>query len=192
MKQTREAQIEVLKSMKVPDLQNLFLQVIGEPTKAPNKKFLSRRIIEALEEKGEALPVRGLPEKEEKADEKKATVTKETTPLKKMSVDALRELYEEVLGRPTDSRNRDYLRWKITQARAGKVRVGPARERTCSDADYKVLPVRLESDVVETMDAAWRRQGLRSRMAFFRHALSDYLRGVGETEAADAVLPAAE
>ncbi len=51
--------------------------------------------------------------------------------------------------------------------------------------DYKVLLVRIESDLVEMLDEAWKRQGLESRMELFRQALSTYLAGKGETELAE-------
>jgi hypothetical protein len=44
----------------------------------------------------------------------------------------------------------------------------------------RVLPFRLEADLVSQLDAAWRRQGLRSRTELFRRALQDFLGAAGE------------
>jgi len=80
-----------------------------------------------------------------------------------------------------------YLIWKIRQAQKGKIPVGPIPGRRADgiDRDYKVLPVRMEADLVEKLDEAWKRQGLESRMALFRQALSTYLADKGETELAE-------
>ena len=37
---------------------------------------------------------------------------------------------------------------------------------------------------VEALDDVWRRRGLKSRMELFRHALDQYLSGLGEAAAA--------
>ena len=178
MDQTREEQIEELKKMKVPDLQAMFEEIVGEPTKAPNKVFLAKKIIEALEKKGEAAVAKP-----------KGKATKKQDSLRDLSIDKLRDRYAEIVGRPTGSSNKEYMIWKIKQAQAGKIRVGPPLVRQRSDADFKVLPVRLEAEVVDVIDEAWRRQGLKTRMDLFRHAISDYMLSHGEKEAAAAILP---
>lgn len=180
MKQTREEQIEELKKMKVPDLQAMFEEIVGEPTRAPNKTFLAKRIIEGLEEKGEAASAKPKGKKKE---------TKKKDSLRDLSIDKLRDRYAEIVGRPTGSSNKEYMLWKIKQAQAGKIRVGPAPDRKRSDAEFKVLPVRLEAEVVNVIDEAWRRQGLKTRMDMFRHAISDYMLSHGEKDAAAAILP---
>ena len=52
-----------------------------------------------------------------------------------------------------------------------------------------MIPVRIEADLVEKLDDAWKRQGLKSRMELFRVSLNAYLKGVGEDEVADLVAP---
>ena len=48
----------------------------------------------------------------------------------------------------------------------------------------KILPLRLEAEVVERMDEAWRTRGIKNRMEFFRRALGHYLSHLGADEAA--------
>ena len=44
----------------------------------------------------------------------------------------------------------------------------------------KVLPLRLEADLVSELDAAWGRLGHRNRMDFLRRAMAVYLEKEGE------------
>jgi len=70
-------------------------------------------------------------------------------------------------------------------ARKGRISIGPTKRREAkSNADYKVLPLRMETTQVETTDAAWKRLGYASRMAFLRDALASHLAAKGEMEAA--------
>jgi len=48
----------------------------------------------------------------------------------------------------------------------------------------KILPLRLEAEVVERMDEAWRTRGIKNRMEFFRRALGHYLSHLGAEDAA--------
>jgi metal-responsive CopG/Arc/MetJ family transcriptional regulator len=48
----------------------------------------------------------------------------------------------------------------------------------------KILPLRLEADVADKMDEAWRAKGIKNRMEFFRRALGHYLSHLGAEEAA--------
>jgi len=105
-------------------------------------------------------------------------------PLRDLSVDQLRALYERTLGRTTGSTDRTYLTWKIREARKGRVPVGPADRRTAPGVEVKVLSVRLERAAVEALDAAWARHGFHNRLGFLRVALARLLREHGEDEAA--------
>ena len=95
----------------------------------------------------------------------------------------------DVVGRPTNSSHRRYLIWKIRQAQKGKVPVGPRNRRAPGEPapEFKVLPLRMEASLVERLDQARERLGLKSRMDLFRHALDQYLTGLGEGDAADLV-----
>jgi metal-responsive CopG/Arc/MetJ family transcriptional regulator len=50
--------------------------------------------------------------------------------------------------------------------------------------EFKVLPLRMEVALVEQLDAARKRQGLRSRMDLIRRALQAFLAAAGEAEVA--------
>ena len=45
----------------------------------------------------------------------------------------------------------------------------------------------MESGLVASLDEAWKRQGLKSRMELFRVALQAYLTSVGENEIAELI-----
>jgi metal-responsive CopG/Arc/MetJ family transcriptional regulator len=48
----------------------------------------------------------------------------------------------------------------------------------------KILPLRLEADVADKMDEAWRAKGIKNRMEFFREAIGHYLAHLGAADAA--------
>jgi len=102
-----------------------------------------------------------------------------------MSVNDLRAAYLEEVGRGTKSIDRNYLTWKIRQARKGKIPVGPvSRIRSDTGGDRRVLPLRMHDDTIDALDEAWRRHGLGSRMDLFRAALSLYFTDLEEHETA--------
>lgn len=197
MRKDIETQLSEMEEMKLPELQARFAEVVGEETKAPNKKYLIKRIVEALEQGN--FPDEEQAEMETQAEAVEEPIqpdelldtddesTAEETSLTKLDVDTLRDRYNEIVGRPTGSTDKRYLIWKIRQAQKGKIPVGPipGRRGDGISRDYKVLPVRMEADLVEKLDEAWKRQGLESRMQLFRQALSTYLAGKGETELAE-------
>jgi len=76
------------------------------------------------------------------------------------------------------------LVWKIREAEKGRIPVGPRGSRREGSSNVRILPIRLEEQVVEKMDAAWRGQGMKTRMEFFRRAIGQYLEQMGESEAA--------
>ncbi len=49
---------------------------------------------------------------------------------------------------------------------------------------FKVLPVRMETELIARLDEAWKRNGLNSRTELFRKSLQNYLIGMGENELA--------
>jgi metal-responsive CopG/Arc/MetJ family transcriptional regulator len=53
------------------------------------------------------------------------------------------------------------------------------------------LPLRLEAAVVDKLDEAWKRQGMKSRMELFRKSLHLFLRKSGENEVAALLTDAA-
>ena len=109
--------------------------------------------------------------------------------LQDLDVEQLRARYLGVVGRGTGSHDKRYLIWKIRQAQQGKVPVGPVGRRQPGEppVEHKVLPLRMPAETVEALDDVWRRRGLKSRMDLFRHALDQYLTGLGEEAAATRV-----
>ena len=121
-------------------------------------------------------------------DESESTTAPPRPDLKALSVDDLRTAYVEEVGRPTKSTDRNYLIWKIGQARKGKVPVGPvSRTRSDTGGERRVLPLRMHDDTIDALDDVWRRHGLSSRMDMFRCALHQYLTSLEEHEAATLV-----
>lgn len=180
MNETTKKEIRELEKMKLPELQARYAEIVGEETKAPNKKYLIKRIALALEKNAAQTKVDSI---EEAGTEN----NQEPSKLSRLDVDALRERYLEVVGRSTNSTDKRYLIWKIKQAEQGKVPVGPlpGRRGDGIERDYKILPVRMESDLVQKLDEAWQRQGLKSRMELFRKSLASYLASKGEDDLAE-------
>ena len=58
-----------------------------------------------------------------------------------------------------------------------------ARARDGEPLDVKILPLRLEADVADKMDEAWRAKGIKNRMEFFRGAIGHYLVHLGARDA---------
>jgi hypothetical protein len=86
-----------------------------------------------------------------------------------MTIEEMQAKYFEVVGRATGSDDRRYLIWKIREAEKGRINVGPrkTRARDGEPLDVKILPLRLEADVADKMDEAWRAKGIKNRMEFF-------------------------
>ena len=99
---------------------------------------------------------------------KPAKAKPESEKLTKLDVPALQAKYIEVVGRPTSSSNASYLRWKIAQAQKGRIPVGPRKNARREGVTFKVLPLRLEAELVDKLDEAWKRLGIKSRMDLFR------------------------
>ncbi len=106
--------------------------------------------------------------------------------LRELTVTSLRKMYVQVVGRPTKSSNKRYLVWKIQQAQQGKVPVGP-RQTQASAGPLKVLPLRMQVELVDALDDVRVRHGMKSRMALFRAALEMYLTSLEEHAAAGLV-----
>jgi len=166
---------EALEALRLPELQARFAEVVGEPTRCPNRTFLIRKITEVL----------GCEDLPDTAPE-----PSNAQPEDPERVAMWQARYLEAVGRPTGSSNVRYLRWKIRQAERGLVPVGPTgHNRTGEPVEHKVLPLRLAADAVAGLDEARERQGLKSRMELFRRALHLYLTRVGEHEAAEPFAP---
>ncbi len=190
MTETIQTQLDALAELRLPDLQERFAELVGEETRCPNKTYLLRRIREALEARAaEPAPATDEPAHEPTPATDESATEEDDLRLRDLDVEQLRARYVEVVGRATSSHDRRYLIWKIRQAQQGKVPVGPVGRRQPGDPpiEQKVLPLRMPAATVEALDEVWRRRGLKSRMDLFRHALDQYLTGLGEGDAADLV-----
>lgn len=194
-------QMKELEELRLPELQARFAEIVGEPTRTPNKQYLLRRIAEALE----ARQAEGRTESDdagEHTDHDDITTEPESTDgdgddagepttttdladvkLTKLTIPELQERYRQTIGRDTRSTSAAYLQWKIRQAEKGRVRIGPVQRRT-AEGDFKVLPLRMAAETVTKLDEARVRLGLRSRMGLMRRALHAYLERAGEREVA--------
>jgi hypothetical protein len=186
MNKENKKRMRIMEELRLPELQARFQDIVGEATRSPNKKFLLRRIAEALEaqeqEAAEATPE--APQTE--ATEADAATTNGEPKLTKLSVEELQQLYTEVVGRDTGSSDKRYLVWKIREAKKGRIKTGPVRRRYADGEapDMKVLPLRMEAEIVARLDEARERLGLKTRMDLFRKSLADYLTAAGEHEVA--------
>jgi hypothetical protein len=195
MNKTTKNEIAKLGKMKVNELQAKFAEVTGETTRSPNKTFLIRRITEALQTADGEAKAANAKEPEAAAPWDEATAQTEPTTagekLTKLEVPKLQARYLKVVGRPTGSDNKAYLIWKIREAQKGRIPVGPRKSAHREGVTFKVLPLRMESDLVDKLDEAWKRQGLQSRMDLFRKSLQAFLANAGEADVA-AMLATAE
>ena len=206
MNDTIRNQIEALDSMRLPDLQTRYAEVLGEETRCPNKRWLVRKITEALEVATDDAPTSDEATPEATADTPAPPDTApddeaiepapptetdnsdgEETKLSKLSVPELQALYLEAVGRSTGSSHKRYLVWKIRQAQRGRIPVGPRGQRRADGeaVDFKVLPLRMEAELVAQLDEARERLGLKSRMDLFRRSLHAYLLEAGEVRVAE-------
>jgi len=188
---------ENLAALGLPALWERFKEATGETTKSPNKKFLVRRIEEALAARA-VEPAPAEPQRPTRTStgatlvpELETTVAESTPPKARgrfasMTIDELQTKYLEVVGRSTGSDDRRYLIWKIREAEKGRINVGPrkTRARDGEPLDVKILPLRLEANVADKMDEAWRAKGIKNRMEFFRGAIGHYLAHLGARDAA--------
>lgn len=103
-----------------------------------------------------------------------------------MTIEELQRTYLEVVGRSTGSDDRRYLIWKIREAEKGRINVGPVktRAREGEPLDVKILPLRIETELADKMDEAWRAKGIKNRMEFFRGAIGLYLTQLGARDVA--------
>ncbi|MBZ4329711.1 DUF2924 domain-containing protein [Myxococcus sp. MISCRS1] len=193
-----------LESMNLTELRARYREVVGEETRSPNKKFLIRRIEESLAAKKRRSPSR------------RATATAPSAPpapaaqpptsvegtqsanqrgrFAGMSLEALQAKYREVVGRPTGSSDIPYLKWKIREAEAGRVPVGPRPEREVKvrEDGKRVIPLSFDAEDLAALDKAWRDAGIPSRTRFFMRAVHRELTAMGATEAAARFAPKEE
>ena len=199
-------QVKALEKLRLPELRARYAEVLGEETRAPNRTYLIRRITEALEARAAEAPEPTEAEPQEAPDEA-AQQTEETTAvagaeasdtnevkLSKLPIAELQARYLEVVKRPTSSVHRRYLVWKIREAQKGRIPVGPRGNSRRVDGealDFKVLPLRMDAELVAKLDEARERLGLKSRMELLRRSIHLFLAREGEAEVAALFAPEA-
>jgi hypothetical protein len=151
-----------LKALRLPELQAKYAEIVGAPTRCPNKAWLIRNLLEATSTR--------------------ATSTKPSAS-RKADVEELQARHLEIIGRPTGSSHVGYLRWRLRQAERGRIRAGAEARMPRVDDDI-VLPLRMRASVVARLDEARRRLGLPSRAELFRRALHRYFVESGERDVA--------
>ncbi|WP_141619461.1 DUF2924 domain-containing protein [Myxococcus sp. AB036A] len=200
MPRTTASKTKKLESMNLTELRARYREVVGEETRSPNKKYLIRRIEESLAAKKRRSPSRRATAAAPSAPPAPATPAAGTQPAPRrgrfagMSLEELQAKYREVVGRPTGSSDISYLKWKIREAEAGRINVGPRPERELKvrEDGKRVLPFSFDDEAVKALDKAWRDAGLPSRTRLVTRALYNELTAMGATEAAAHFAPKAE
>ncbi len=217
MNPTTHQAIATLDAMRLPELQARYLEVLGAPTRCPNRGFLVRKISEALAANEANCNTVALSTPDENAqpaadpppapavdiavpDEVNVPVAREPLAaaaasshprgrFRGMTIEELQRKYVEIVGRPSSSEHKGYLVWKIREAEKGHVPVGPidGRSRGTEPVDVKVLPLRIEAAEIARIDEAWRKHGIRNRTVFLRSAIEHYLAHLG-TATSDAAI----
>ncbi|WP_338869456.1 DUF2924 domain-containing protein [Myxococcus stipitatus] len=192
---------KTLESMNLTELRARYHAVVGEETRSPNKKFLIRRIEEALattkQRSASRRATTTAPSAPPAAAARAAPTAEATHPASQrgrfadMSLEDLQAKYREVVGRPTGSSDIPYLKWKIREAESGRVPVGPrpAREAKVREDGKRVIPLSFDADKLTALDKAWRDAGFPSRTRFITHAVHGALTAMGATEAAALFAP---
>jgi len=185
-----------LEAMRLPELWQKYEEAIGTKTRTPNKAFLVKAILDA--EKDKRKTSRGAVKAESGRAKTTTTTASHSSERPRgrfagMTVDELRALYEEKVGRPTDSTDEAYLKWKIREAEKGRVTVGPVQRRHRDEARKRcvnrvvAVTLRFGESELERLDRALERAGAKNRTRFLMTAIGKQLAALGETELAEAI-----
>jgi hypothetical protein len=131
------------------------------------------------------------------------TTRKEIAKLGKLRLNELQAKFAEVTGEKSRSPNKTFLIRRITEtlqlteiaAKTDKVKEHGTQPRTVRKrgrnehtTDRQVLPIRMQTSLVQKLDAARERLGLKNRTELFRRSLYEYLNKAGEIEVAKMLL----
>ena len=196
-----KAKKENLSALGLPALWERFREATGESTKSPNKKFLVRRIEEALAVRAvEPAPAdepqrptrtsaRATPVPEPESTLAESAPPKPRGRFASMTIEELQTKYLEVVGRSTGSDDRRYVdHADMLSCGTDGPEIPERKVHSAPHIRIKVLPLRMEATVVKRVDGARLRLGLSSRAELFRQALHRYFVGAGEREVADLFL----
>lgn len=127
------------------------------------------------------------------------TTKKQIAKLGKLKLNELQAKLAEVTSERSRSPNKTFLIRRISEAlqatdseaKANKVKKLKTQPRTVrkrgtngQTPDRQVLPIRMEKAMVQKLDAARKRLGLRNRTELFRRSLYAYLNKAGSTDVA--------
>ena len=130
---------ENLAALGLPALWERFKEATGETTKSPNKKFLIRRIEEALAVRAVEPAPADEPQRPTRTSaratpvpEPETTLTESTPPKPRgrfasMTIEELQTKYLEVVGRSTGSDDRRYVELRDMWSRGHPARVNPQK-----------------------------------------------------------------
>jgi hypothetical protein len=103
------------------------------------------------------------------------------------TLEQLKELYEEKVGRPSSSDHVGYLRWKIREAEMGRIHVGPVRRKVLIEGPKTAVSIVFGNSFLAELDAARKEDGYASRLAYFRDLIGRGLQVRGHAELAGKV-----
>lgn len=89
-----------------------------------------------------------------------------------MSLEEIRALYLETVGRSTDSGNKSYMTWKIREVEKGRIKKGPAEARV--EGDKLSVLFNLPETLLEQFDTTWKAAKFTSRAQAIRNALKGF------------------
>ena len=175
-----KARKENLAALGLPALWERFKEATGETTKSPNKKFLVRRIEEALA----ARVVEPAPAEESQrptrtsaratpVPDPETTLTESTPPKPRgrfasMTIEELQTKYLEVVGRATGSDDRRYVELRDMWSRGSARRVLPGKSPRAAPHNRALsggrmtLRFPLREACMATSAGSWRSQGERA------------------------------
>ena len=81
---------------------------------------------------------------------------------------------------------------QLREAAKGRIPIGPRKRVTRDPGSVKVLPLRMDAELVTRLDEARERLGLPSRMDLLRRAIHSFLDQQGEGDVAALFAPTIE
>ena len=185
-----EATTKRLVGLTLPKLRQYYEREVGDGNRSPNKKFLARKVAEAIKARLAAAPPPTEPAADGGLRVVPAARVDEMTPAQRadaylrgelkprhMDVESLQLAFAQAVGRPTDSVNAGYLVWKIRVAKRGTIKTGPVDRTQGAKAQSAVLPLRVQPDKVDPLNALAKAMGFGSRNRFLKAAVAFYAAG---------------
>ncbi|MBK8009777.1 MAG: hypothetical protein IPK13_00355 [Deltaproteobacteria bacterium] len=168
MTKENKKRMRIMEELRLPELQARFHDIVGEATRSPNKKFLLRRIAEALEaQEQEAAEAASAVAETDPTALEPATANGEPK-LSKLTVEELQQLYTEVVGRDTGSSDKRYVELANMCSRRPASSVLPRRTPRATPHNRAAFGGRMtlrsprREACMATSAGLWRSQGERA------------------------------